>query len=168
MTQASIKAAFNEVLSLTDKLDALINNAAILLNEDQSLLTQSPEFITKVLHTNSIAALMMVQAFRPMMVSGSQVLFMSSGGGSMSDPVGGWAPVYCISKTLLNSICRHLAFELRGVGVAVNAVCPGWVRTDMGGAGAPRSVTEGCTDSSLVDTRRPKREDRTCCGVTKR
>ncbi|MCB0622858.1 MAG: SDR family oxidoreductase, partial [Saprospiraceae bacterium] len=57
------------------------------------------------------------------------IINISSGGGSMSDPVGGWSPAYCASKTLLNALTRHLAYELAERGIAVNAVCPGWVRT---------------------------------------
>ena len=48
----------------------------------------------------------------------------------MTDPVGGWSPAYCASKTLLNSITRHLAFELSSKNISVSAVCPGWVLTD--------------------------------------
>ncbi|TNE66194.1 MAG: SDR family NAD(P)-dependent oxidoreductase [Bacteroidetes bacterium] len=139
----SARDGFQEVLRLTDHLDVLINNAAVLYQEDQSLLSQQPGFIQDVIQTNALGGLLVVQVFRPLLLPGSQVLFMSSGGGSMSDPVGGWSPAYCVSKTLMNSICRHLAFEMRSMGVSVHAVCPGWVRTEMGGAGAPQSVEQG-------------------------
>ncbi|MBL7850105.1 MAG: SDR family oxidoreductase, partial [Cyclobacteriaceae bacterium] len=52
-------------------------------------------------------------------------------------------PAYCISKSLLNAITRHLAHELQPKGITVNAFCPGWVKTDMGGKSAPRSVEHG-------------------------
>jgi NAD(P)-dependent dehydrogenase (short-subunit alcohol dehydrogenase family) len=61
----------------------------------------------------------------------------------MTDAVGGWAPAYCVSKTFLNSITRQFAYELQHENICVNAVCPGWVKTDMGGAGATRLVSEG-------------------------
>ena len=61
----------------------------------------------------------------------------------MTDEPGGWWPAYCVSKTLLNAITRQLAYELEEKNISVNAVCPGWVRTDMGGAGASRSVAKG-------------------------
>ena len=68
---------------------------------------------------------------------------ISSGGGSMSDPVGGWSPAYCISNSFLGAITRHLAYELSSRKISVNALDPGWVKTDMGGRSAPGSVEEG-------------------------
>jgi NAD(P)-dependent dehydrogenase (short-subunit alcohol dehydrogenase family) len=72
---------------------------------------------------------------------------VSSGGGQLSE-LSTWAPAYCISKTTLNAITVQLAAPLKPRGIAVNAVCPGWVRTDMGGPGAPRSLEQGA-DSIL-------------------
>jgi len=68
---------------------------------------------------------------------------VSSGGGSMSDPVGGWSPAYCVSKSFLGAITRHLAYELSSRKIPVNALDPGWVKTDMGGRAAPGNVEEG-------------------------
>ena len=68
---------------------------------------------------------------------------VSSEGGSMTDPVGGWSPAYCISKSLLDAMTRHLAHDLSDRRVSVNAFCPGWVKTDMGGRSAPRNVERG-------------------------
>ena len=65
----------------------------------------------------------------------------SSGMGQLSDMEGGYA-AYRISKTALNAVTAILAAELRGA-VAVNAVCPGWVKTDMGGKNAEREVSQG-------------------------
>lgn len=142
---SSIKDAFQAVCRHTGQLTALINNAGILPREDRRLLDASPELIDSILQTNAIGALQVTQSFLPLLSTGSRVIFLSSGGGSMTDPVGGWAPVYCISKTLMNGMVRHLAHELRPNGIAVNAVCPGWVKTDLGGLGAPRSVEKGAT-----------------------
>ncbi len=140
---ARIQAALADFRPKVSRLDALINNAGILLREDRDVLTASPGLIQQVLQTNAIGALQMTQTFLPLLGRGSRVIFMSSAGGSMTDPVGGWAPVYCLSKTLLDGITRHLDYALRGHGIAVNAVCPGWVRTDMGGRSAPLSVERG-------------------------
>jgi NAD(P)-dependent dehydrogenase (short-subunit alcohol dehydrogenase family) len=73
----------------------------------------------------------------------SRIIMISSTGGSLNREVGGWSPAYCVSKTLLNAITKQLAYELRHVNISVNAVSPGWVRTDMGGAFAPRSLEKG-------------------------
>ena len=72
---------------------------------------------------------------------------MSSAGAQLSR-VSTWSPAYCISKTTLNAITVQLAAALKPRGITVNAVCPGWVRTDMGGPGAPRSLQQGA-DSIL-------------------
>jgi NAD(P)-dependent dehydrogenase (short-subunit alcohol dehydrogenase family) len=91
--------------------------------------------------------LRMAQAFAPMMSRGGRIVNVSSGGGQLSTP-STWSPAYCISKTALNAITVQLAEALKARGIAVNAVCPGWVRTDMGGPGAPRNLAEGA-DSIL-------------------
>jgi NAD(P)-dependent dehydrogenase (short-subunit alcohol dehydrogenase family) len=70
----------------------------------------------------------------------------------MTDPVGGWSPAYCISKSLLNAIARHLANELSHRKIPVNAFCPGWVKTDMGGKSAPRSIEEGADTAVWLAT----------------
>jgi NAD(P)-dependent dehydrogenase (short-subunit alcohol dehydrogenase family) len=140
--EESIRRAADEFAERDIKLDVLINNAAILLKDDISIL-QENEVLVQTLMNNSIGSLRVCKAFLPFMNSPSRIINISSGGGSMTDPVGGWSPAYCASKTLLNSITRHLAFELSSKNISVNAVCPGWVRTDMGGKGASRPVEKG-------------------------
>ena len=125
------------------QLDVIINNAGILLKEDRSLLQNDLDFLQAVINTNSYGAVRVIQAFTPLMKNPGRIINISSGGGSMTDPVGGWSPAYCVSKTLLNSFTRHFAYELSGRGISVNAVCPGWVKTDMGGKSAPRSIEQG-------------------------
>lgn len=139
----SIQAAAGELLQQGISLDVLINNAAVLLKTDQSLSTQSADLLAETLQTNCFGALNMVRHFLPLMKTPGRIINVSSGGGSMTDPVGGWSPAYCVSKSLLNAMTRHLAHELAGRDIAVNAVCPGWVKTDMGGAGAVRPVEKG-------------------------
>lgn len=141
--EESIRNASEKFVQLNLKLDVLINNAAILDKEDRSILQENEDLLLKSLTTNSYGALRVVRAFLPFMKNPSRIINISSGGGSMTDPIGGWAPAYCVSKSMLNAITRHLAAELMPRHISVNAVCPGWVRTDMGGAGAARTVEKG-------------------------
>ncbi|MCU0450867.1 MAG: SDR family NAD(P)-dependent oxidoreductase [Bernardetiaceae bacterium] len=125
------------------RLDVLVNNAGILRPDDRDILTAGPELVQATLATNALAPLHLTQALAPLLPAGGRVVMVSSGGGSLTDPVGGWSPVYCVSKTLLNGIARQLAHALQDRQITVNAMCPGWVRTDMGGRNAPRSVAQG-------------------------
>lgn len=124
-------------------LGVLVNNAAILLKNDSRLSLDADEIMEQTITTNGYGPLWVSKAFLPYLDNPARIVMLSSGGGSMTDPVGGWSPAYCVSKTLLNGITRQLAYELRGRNIAVNAVCPGWVRTDMGGRGATRPVVKG-------------------------
>lgn len=139
----SIQKAAIEFMKFNIKLDILINNAAILIKEDRSLLTNSPKIIQDTVQTNCFGAINVTREFLQFMPSGGRIINISSGGGSMTDPVGGWSPAYCVSKTTLNSITRQLAFELLAKNISVNSVCPSWVKTDMGGQGATRLVEKG-------------------------
>lgn len=140
--EESISRAAGEFAKRKLKLDVLINNAAVLYDNDESIL-QENEILLQTLNNNSMGSLRVCKAFLPFMKNPARIINVSSGGGSMTDPVGGWAPAYCVSKTLLNSITRQLAYELGTKNISVNAVCPGWVRTDMGGRSASRSVERG-------------------------
>jgi NAD(P)-dependent dehydrogenase (short-subunit alcohol dehydrogenase family) len=139
----SIVKAATIVSNRKIQLDVLINNAAIIEKQDRSLITQDFSTFENTLKTNVYGALQVVRSFLPSMHKPAKIINISSGGGSMTDPVGGWSPAYCVSKSLLNAITRHLAYELASKGISVNAVCPGWVRTDMGGSSASRAVEKG-------------------------
>jgi NAD(P)-dependent dehydrogenase (short-subunit alcohol dehydrogenase family) len=139
----SVLAAAGKVRKKISRLDVLINNAAILLKEDDDLLSVDLKIVSQTIDTNVLGVLRMTQQFTPLLSKGSRVINLSSGGGSMTDHVGGWSPVYCISKSAVNALTRHLAYYMEEKNVVVNAVCPGWVRTDMGGRSATRSVEKG-------------------------
>jgi NAD(P)-dependent dehydrogenase (short-subunit alcohol dehydrogenase family) len=152
---ASIKKAAASVAAKAPKLDVLINNAAILLDEDENLLTVSPKAVQDIFSTNVFGHLQVVQQFVSVLGTGSRIINISSGGGSMTDPVGGWAPVYCITKSALNAMTRHLAYYLSDKRISVNAMCPGWVRTDMGGRSASRSVEKGAETAVWLASEAP-------------
>jgi NAD(P)-dependent dehydrogenase (short-subunit alcohol dehydrogenase family) len=142
-SETSINAAAQILAEQNFRIDVLINNAAILLREDQSLINRDFEIVTNTINTNCYGPLRVIRALLPLMKSGGRIINISSSGGSMSDPVGGWSPAYCVSKTMLNALTRQLALELSGKGISINSVTPGWVRTDMGGKSAPRTVEKG-------------------------
>ncbi len=148
----SIRKAFQALQHQSAILDVLINNAAILLPDDRQILTASDDILKSTIQTNVYGALRVVQNFLPLFVRGSRIINMSSGGGSMDDEVEGWAPVYCLSKTMLNALTRQLDFALRSEGIVVNSMCPGWVKTRMGGAGADRPVEKGAETAVWLAT----------------
>ena len=139
----SVQAAAAILADRNIQLDVVINNAAILLKEDRSLIGHDDEVFKTTINTNCYGPIRVIHAFLPLMKAHGRIINLSSDGGSMSEPIGGWSPAYCVSKTMLNAITRHIAFELSGKKIAVNAVSPGWVKTDMGGRSAPSSVEQG-------------------------
>lgn len=141
----SIKRAAEEFSKQSDRLDVLINNAGILLDDDKDVLAITPEIFETTLQTNTLGALLVSRAFVPFLKKSDapRIVNVSSGGGQLTDGADGWAPAYCISKTALNGVTSQLAAALPKF--AVNSVCPGWVRTDMGGSNATRSVAEGAS-----------------------
>lgn len=134
------------------RLDVLINNAAISLKEDKKISIVDTAVFEEIYRTNVLGPLLMVKHFLPLIPDGGRIINTSSGGGSMTDPVGGWSTAYCISKSSLNALTRHLACELAPRNILVNAYCPGWVRTDMGGKTAPRSVQQGADTAIWLAT----------------
>lgn len=139
----SIRRAAVEFGKSAKHLDVLVNNAGIIVDGDEAILKTTPEQFEQTARTNALGPLLVAQAFQPFLAGSSapRIVNVSSGGGQLTDGADGWAPAYCISKTTLNGVTVQLAAALPQF--AVNAVCPGWVRTDMGGANATRSVADG-------------------------
>jgi NAD(P)-dependent dehydrogenase (short-subunit alcohol dehydrogenase family) len=139
----SVTNAAREFSDIQDHLDVLVNNAGIIVDGDDAILETSDDLVRKTLETNAIGPLRVTRAFVPLLRKSKapRVINVSSGGGQLTGGADGWAPAYCISKTALNGVTVQLAAALPKF--AVNSVCPGWVRTDMGGTNASRSVEEG-------------------------
>lgn len=125
------------------RLDVLVNNAAIHYDPSARALDPDWTVIREAFETNVFGAWRVAAAFAPLLgASGhGRLVNVSSEGGSLAS-MGAGAPAYSTSKVTLNALTRILAGELRGSGVLVNSICPGWVATDMGGPGG-RPVAEG-------------------------
>jgi NAD(P)-dependent dehydrogenase (short-subunit alcohol dehydrogenase family) len=126
------------------RLDVLINNAGIIAKGDTDALKVDLATVRTTLETNTLGPLHLAQALAPLLKRGgaSRIVNISSGMGSLSENDGGGYAAYRLSKAALNAVTVFLATELRGA-VAVNSVCPGWVKTDMGGRHADRDVADG-------------------------
>ncbi|ABW16282.1 putative short chain oxidoreductase [Parafrankia sp. EAN1pec] len=113
-----------------------MNNAAILYDSGARAVTADLGSVHAALETNLFGAWRVTQSVLPLLRRSPhpRVVNVSSEGGSVSEMTGG-TPAYSVSKAALNALTRLLAGELRGDRVLVNAVCPGWTATDMGGAG---------------------------------
>jgi len=124
-------------------VDVLINNAGIIAEGEAPALKVDLATVRETLETNALGPLHLAQRLVPLLKHGTspRIVNMSSGMGALTDNDGGHA-AYRMSKTLLNAVTAILAAELAGT-IAVNSVCPGWVKTDMGGRGAERDVIEG-------------------------
>jgi NAD(P)-dependent dehydrogenase (short-subunit alcohol dehydrogenase family) len=142
---ASIRALAADVERKYAAADILINNAGVMLDPRGSrLLDLRPATLQRTLETNLIGPLMLCQALLPAMrrKNYGRVVNLSSGLGQLSE-MGSGTPAYRISKTALNALTGTLACDLKGENILVNAMSPGWVRTEMGGPSAPRGVDEG-------------------------
>jgi NAD(P)-dependent dehydrogenase (short-subunit alcohol dehydrogenase family) len=141
----SIERAADEVLKRYDYLDILINNAGI--NYDTWETVENAKIdgpVMETITTNLLGPWRVCQAFLPLLRKSREgrIVNVSSESESLAS-MGAGPPAYQVTKAALNAMTRTLAGELRGAHILVNAVCPGWVATEMGGAGAPRSVAEG-------------------------
>jgi NAD(P)-dependent dehydrogenase (short-subunit alcohol dehydrogenase family) len=126
------------------RLDILVNNAGISNDEGQRGVDADLYRVREALETNLLGAWRLCRIAIPLMQRDNygRIVNISTGLAALEDMGGGW-PGYRVSKTALNALTRILASELRGSGILVNSVCPGWVQTEMGGSGAPRPVEKG-------------------------
>ena len=126
------------------RLDVLVNNAGISNDDGQRGMNADLHRVRGALEANLFGAWRLCEMAIPLMQRHGygRIVNVSSGMGALED-MGGGSPGYRISKTALNALTRILASELRGSGILVNSVCPGWVQTDMGSPRAPRPVEEG-------------------------
>ncbi len=159
----SVDAFAREVIDELPRIDVLVNNAGAIFESTNdrgdegsaSVFVVSPATVLAAFETNTLGAYRMSRHVLPRMneAGTGRIVNVSSGMGALTDMGSGW-PAYRISKTALHAVTRQFD-AVAEPGVKVNAVCPGWVRTDMGGASATRSVPEGAagivTAATLAD-----------------
>ena len=150
----SVREAADWLRSEHGRLDVLVNNAGLLLDEESGVLDFDEETVLATLQVNLLGAWRMAAAFVPLMEKGGRVVNISSGAGQLSR-MGTWAPAYSVSKAALDAHTLQLALALKDRGIAVNAVCPGWVRTRMGGRGATKPVEDGADTPVWLATEAP-------------
>jgi NAD(P)-dependent dehydrogenase (short-subunit alcohol dehydrogenase family) len=135
------------------RLDVLVNNAGVMGEIATNAAGAALDDAHHTMETNLFGAWRLIQAVLPLLrrSDAARIVNVSSGAGQLSDMNGGY-PGYRISKTALNALTRILSNEESRNGMLVNAMCPGWVRTDMGGSTAPRSVQEGADTAVWLAT----------------
>ncbi len=127
------------------EVHVLVNNAGVYLDPKNNECLKTPvEIIEQTFNTNAIGAYRMAQLIVPYMKNQKfgRIVNVSSGMGQLSEMDKGF-PAYRMSKTALNALTKMLSAELSGSDILVNSVCPGWVKTDMGGPNAERSLEQG-------------------------
>ncbi len=141
--ERSIAGFARETGTLGETLDVLINCAGVLVSGERFGELVAKTF-DETLHTNVVGPLLLTQALAPLLARSShaRVVNVSSDLGSLADTVHFHTPSYAVSKAALNMVTRLTAAELAPRGIVVVSLHPGWVRTDMGGAGAPLTPTE--------------------------
>lgn len=155
----SIRQMIERIESDYGRLDVLVNNAGIILDRGISVLDVEESVMKETFETNYFGALRLIQASVPLMTANryGRIVNLSSGLGAFEILQGmlglkGSSSAYRISKTMLNALTCLVAQEVDDFGIKVNAVCPGRVQTDMGGADAPQTVREGADTAVWLAT----------------
>ena len=152
----SIDLAAKNLSQEIDSLDVLINNAGIYPDQRVNILTVSRELLNQTMNVNAFGAVRVTQAFLPLLMKSvaARVINTSSGYGQLSG-LSAETPTYCLSKLTLNGVTIMLAKALQTKGIVVNALDPGWVKTDMGSSVAPRTPEQGADTAIWLATEAP-------------
>jgi len=146
MASARSIASFGKWAEKLGAIDVLVNGAGILPEDSTGAgnAAAADKAVTDTLMVNAVGPWRLSRALAPFLAANARVVNVSSGMGALTDMGSGYFG-YRASKAALNVLTRTLARELASRGIMVNSVCPGWVRTDMGGAGATRDVAHGAS-----------------------
>lgn len=139
-TPGSIRQAAITVNARYGRVDVLINNAGVYLDENEGIVTMDPSILKQTMATNFFGAYHAIRSFLPLMQKQGygRIINVSSEYGAISEMSDQGAGAYKLSKLALNGLTQLVAAEIKG-DIKINAVDPGWVRTDMGGPSAPRT-----------------------------
>jgi NAD(P)-dependent dehydrogenase (short-subunit alcohol dehydrogenase family) len=156
---SSIESAIATLTQQIDRLDVLINNAGVYPDKQVDSLGISRELLNTAMQTNTFGVIRMVQACLPLLEKSSdaRIINVSSGMGELNS-LTTTATSYSLSKLALNGATIMLAQSLKPKNIAINVMCPGWVRTDMGGASAARSPEQGADTAIWLATEAPHSE----------
>ena len=148
----SVGAALAGIEANPGTLDVLVNNAGVY-GAPTGVADYDLDEAHDVIETNLFGPWRMIQASLPLLRQSPapRIVNLSSGGGQLAE-MGGGRTAYRLSKAGLNALTRTLAADEAGSGLLVNSVCPGWVRTDMGGRAASQSVEEGADTAIWLAT----------------
>lgn len=150
----SIRACAATVAERRGRIDVLVNNAGVLLDPRGSRFLDSKlDTYRDTLETNFFGPLQLAQSVVPLMKAKryGRIVNLSSGLGQLED-MGAGTPAYRVSKTALNALTRVLAAEFRESNILVNSMCPGWVKTGMGGDHAPRTPAQAAETAVWLAT----------------
>lgn len=151
--QNSVRKLVKYLADEHGRLDILVNNAGIYIDRGMRVTELDLALVRQTMETNFYGPLRLCQMLVPLMERHryGRIVNISSQLGSLKN-MGGYSLAYKTSKTALNTLTRVLASEQQGTNVLVNTVNPGWVKTDMGGSHAPRSLAEGAETAVWLAT----------------
>jgi NAD(P)-dependent dehydrogenase (short-subunit alcohol dehydrogenase family) len=142
--EGEISDAADEIFQAAGRLDIVVNNAGVG-EFDSDIVSESVDTIDRTLATNLRGPMLVCKHTVPLLLQtdGGRVVNLSSGMGALGEGQSGGSPAYRVSKTGINGLTAYLHGEYGEKGLLANSVCPGWVRTEMGGEGADRSIEQG-------------------------
>jgi len=149
--EQSIKSFIVQVKELHSHIDVLINNAGIYIDGNQRAINVDFQIVEETMNTNLYGPWKIINGLLPLLKNSDdgRIVNISSGYGSMNEMSSGY-PAYRMSKVGLNALTQMIAHETSEI--KVNSMCPGWVRTDMGGANASRSIEKGAETAVWLST----------------
>jgi NAD(P)-dependent dehydrogenase (short-subunit alcohol dehydrogenase family) len=142
--EGDVEAAVDGIFDEVGRLDVLVNNAGII-GPDGDVVAAPTGEVDRTLAVNLRGPMLLCKHAVPLLLQGDggRVVNVSSGMGALGEGQSGGSAAYRVSKTGLNGLTVYLDGEYGDAGLLANSVCPGWVRTEMGGEDATKSVEEG-------------------------